>query len=146
MIVGRVTFMLQYLIKICVHIIHQVCESGMFRFHLSKCVKVSVLFFVVVGFAASHSQITTEKWFKSMKNVLEILNSSHAMQCSEETEERLQMYQKLSKLEATNFGNFLDRKLRSALHTFLTISDSDMLSKNGPDLLFLNTVVFEGDG
>ena len=96
------------------------------------------------GFPASHSQITSEKWFKSMKNVLEILNSSHAMQCSEETEDRLQMCRKLLKLGATQFDDFLERKLRSALQTFLTISDSIMLSKNGQDLLLLSRVVFEG--
>ena len=79
-----------------------------------------------------------------MKNVLEILNSSHVMQCSEEAQERLQMYRKLSKLEATHFDNFLDQKLREASQTFLTISDSSMLSKNGQDLLFLSRVVFDG--
>jgi hypothetical protein len=79
-----------------------------------------------------------------MKNVLEILNSSHAIHCTEEIEERLEMYRRLSKLEAVKFENFLHRKLRSALCAFTTVSDSSMLCKDGQELLFLSRVVFEG--
>jgi hypothetical protein len=79
-----------------------------------------------------------------MKNVLEILNSSHAIQCTEEIEERFQMYRELSKLEAVKFENFLHRKLRSALRAFTAVSDSSMLCKDGQELLFLSRVVLEG--
>ena len=106
--------------------------------------KIKVCRFFVLGFSESHSKIASEKWFCSMKNVLEILNSSHAIQCTEEIEERLEMYRRLSKLEAVKFENFLHRKLRSALRAFTAVSDSSMLCKDGQELLFLSRVVLEG--
>ena len=78
-----------------------------------------------------------------MKNVLQILKYSDAIQCTEEIEERFQMYLRLSRLDAMHFDRFLHRKLRSALQTFRTTSDSRILTEDGLELLFLSRVVFK---
>ena len=79
-----------------------------------------------------------------MKNVLNILTYSHAIQSTMKDEETLSVNLDLLKLEGMLFDRFLQRKLRSALQIFITISDSDVSAMDRIELLLLSKIVSKG--
>ena len=79
-----------------------------------------------------------------MKNILNILTYSHAIQSTMKDEETLSVNLDLLKLEGMLFDRFLQRKLRSALQIFITISDSDVSAMDRIELLLLTKIVSKG--
>lgn len=78
-----------------------------------------------------------------MKNILNILTYSHAIQ-STMKDETLSVNLDLLKLEGMLFDRFLQRKLRSALQIFITISDSGVSANDKIELLLLSKIVSNG--
>ena len=76
-----------------------------------------------------------------MKNILNILTYSHAIQSTMKDEETLSVNLDLLKLEGMLFDRFLQRKLRSAVQIFITISDSDVSANDRIELLLLSKIV-----
>lgn len=79
-----------------------------------------------------------------MKNILNILTYSHAIQSTMKDEETLSVNLDLLKLEGMLFDRFLQRKLRSALQIFITISDSGVSANDKIELLLLSKIVSNG--